>query len=155
MINFVKGKNMYKSIDIIDKSEKLEQSTKKVWARNVFFIWWYALFFAATIVRATWNRICQYPRYFHNINHDDNRPYVRKVSKYKWLEEWNILVDSNYWHIWVMFLFFFFVALSKTLYHLWKITFFLWVHVIKPVLWMLIALFAAKTVSQSLSKKGI
>lgn len=155
MINFVKGKNMYKSIDIIDKSEKLEQSTKKVWARNVFFIWWYALYFAATVVRASFNRICQIPRILHNFWYDEQYSYVRKITNRKWLDDWNSWVDSNYWKILVMFIFFFSIALSKTLYHLWKITFFLWVHIIKPVLWMLIALFAAKTVSQSLSKKGI
>lgn len=147
---------MNKSIDIIDNSERLEQSAKKVWARNVFFIWWYALFFAATIVRATFNRLCQIPRWHHNMAHEnDQQPYVRKVSKYKWLEDWNTWVDSNYWKLWVMFLFFFIMALSKTLYHLWKITFFLWVHIIKPLLWMLVALFAAKSISQSLTKKAI
>lgn len=144
---------MYKNIEVIDNSKKLEESIKKIWTRNVFFMWWYALYFAATIVRASFNRLCQIPRLIHNIWYHDNRPYVRKISKYKWLENWNTWIDSNYWKSWVMFLFFFSMALSKTIYHIGKITFFLWIHVIKPLLWMFVAIFAAKTISEGLSSK--
>lgn len=146
---------MDKTIEIIDNSEKLEQSIKKVWGRNVFFMWGYALFFMATLIRASFNRICQIPRVFYNICHDEDqqKPYVRKVSQNKWWDDWNIWVDSNYWKIITMFLFFFCMALSKTTYHLWKITIFLWINVIKPIAWMLIALFAAKTISESLTGK--
>ena len=144
---------MIKNIEIIDNSEKLEKTIKRIWTRNVFFMWWYAIFFIATIIRASFNRICQIPRLIHNFWYDDNRVYTRKISKYKWLEDWNILVDSNYWKLWVMFLFFFALALSKTLYHAGKIIFFLWKHFIKPVLWMLVVLLAAKTISEGLSGK--
>ena len=98
---------MIKNIEIIDNSEKLEKTIKRIWTRNVFFMWWYAIFFITTIIRASFNRICQIPRLIHNFWYDDNRVYTRKISKYKWLEDWNILVDSNYWKLWVMFLFFF------------------------------------------------
>lgn len=146
---------MNKNMKVIDNSEQLEKSIKKVWSRNVFFMWWYALYFATTVIRASFNRICQIPRVMHNICYNDNKPYVRKISKHKWLEDWNTWVDANYWNVVVMFLFFFCMAVSKTLYHLGKIAFFLWLHIIKPILWMLVALFAAKSISQSLTKKAI
>lgn len=144
---------MKKNIEIIDDSEKLEQTIKRIWTRNVFFMWWYALFFIATIIRATFNRICQIPRLVHNLYYKDHRAYTRKISKYQWLENWNILVDSNYWKLWIMFLFFFTMALSKTLYHLGKILFFLWKHIIKPLLWMFVVLTAARTISEGLAGK--
>lgn len=145
---------MNKSIEVIDNSKKLEESIKRIWTRNVFFMWWYALFFAATVVRASFNRLCQIPRLVHNMRYEnDIQPYVRKVSKYKWLDDWNSWVDSNYWKIWTMFLFFFSMALSKTVYHIGKIIYFLWVHVLKPLLWMLVVLSAAKTISQGLAGK--
>ena len=146
---------MKKNIEIIDNSENLEKTIKRIWTRNVFFMWWYALFFVVTIIRATFNRICQIPRVFHNAYYNNNRAYTRKISQYKWLEEWNLLVDSNYWKLWVMFLFFFSISLAKTLYHLGKILFFLWKHVIKPILWMLVVLTAAKTISEGLSGRKI
>lgn len=145
---------MKKNIEIIDDSEKLEQTIKRIWTRNVFFMWWYALIFLATVIRASFNRVCQIPRLIHNLYYKDHRPYIRKVSKYQWIENWNILVDSNYWKLLVMFLFFFTIALSKTLYHLGKILFFLWKHVIKPILWMLVVLSVAKTISDGLSSKN-
>lgn len=145
---------MIKNIEIIDNSEKLEKTIKRIWTRNVFFMWWYAVFFTATIIRASFNRIFQIPRLIHNFWYDDSRVYTRKISKYKWLEDWNILVDSNYWNLWIMFLFFFIIALSKTLYHMGKILFFLWKHIFKPLLWMLVVLMAAKTISDGLGGKN-
>lgn len=144
---------MKKNIEIIDNSEKLEQTIKRIWTRNVFFMWAYSVFFFLTIIRASFNRICQIPRLIHNICYKDNKPYSRKVSQYQWVENWNIWVDSNYWKILTMFLFFFIIALSKTLYHIGKILFFLWKHIIKPLLWMLVVLMAAKTVSEGLAGK--
>ena len=142
---------MTKNIEIIDNSEKLEQTIKRIWTRNVFFMWGYAVFFITTIIRASFNRICQIPRVIHNFYYKDNRAYIRKISQHKWIENWNILVDSNYWKLWVMFLFFFSMGLSKTVYHIWKILFFLWQHIIKPLLWMFVTLTAAKTISEGIS----
>ena len=144
---------MKKNIEVIDNSENLEKTIRRIWTRNVFFMWGYSFFFLFTIIRASFNRICQIPRLIHNDYYGDNRPYVRKVSQYKWLENWNIWVDSNYWKIWTMFLFFFTIAFCKTMYHIGKIFFFLWKHFIKPILWMLVVLLAAKTVSEGLAGK--
>lgn len=142
-------------MNIIDKTKDLEQNSKKVWGRNVFFIWWFAIVFFFTLIRAITNRICQIPRLVHNVYYNDHRAYIRKVSKYKWLENWNQLVDSKFWSIIVLFLFFFSMALGKTLYHLGKITFFLWVHIIKPLLWMLVVLVAAKSIGEGVNGKKL
>lgn len=144
---------MRQNIEIIDNSEKLENTIRRIWTRNVFFMWCYAFYFAATIIRATFNRICQIPRLIHNFYYKDHRAYTRKVSKYKWLEDWNVIVDSNYWKTWTLFLFFLSMAVSKTLYHFGKVLFFLWKHVIKPILWMFVVLCAARTISDGLSGK--
>ena len=107
---------------------------KKVLSRNGFFICWYAIYFAITLVRASFNRICQIPRLVHNIVYRDNRAYVRKVSQHAWLEKWNLLVDSNYWMIIVAFVFFSLMTIFKLMYHFGKSFMFLWNNFIKTLL---------------------
>ena len=145
---------MNTNIEKINDSEKLEQTMKKVWSRNVFFICWYAIYFAITLVRASFNRICQIPRLVHNIVYRDNRAYVRKVSQHAWLEKWNLLVDSNYWMIIVAFVFFSLMTIFKLMYHFGKSFMFLWNNFIKTLLWMMVISSAAKSIGNGLSKRA-
>lgn len=142
------------NINIIDKSQSFEDNIRKIWKRNVIIMWGYSILFLFVFCGSIINRICQLPRVIRNIIKNENIVYSRKVSKIAIIEKFNTMIESNFWYITAIFLFFTIMAISKTMYHTFKILFFLWVHVIKPILWMLIAVKAVDSVSNAISGRN-
>lgn len=142
------------NINIIDKSQSFEDNIRKIWKRNVIFMWGYSILFLFVLCGSIINRIRQLPRIIKNIVKNENTAYSRKVSKITIVEKFILMIESNFWYITAIFLFFTIMAVCKTIYHTFKILFFLWVHVIKPILWMLIAIKAVNSVSNAINGRN-
>jgi hypothetical protein len=139
--------------NVMDGTKSIEDNIKKIWTRNVFFIGAFFVLYVFVSLWAICNRIKEGYFIIESKLAHKNYTYVRKVSKKRFIEFLHQLVDQNIWKTFGCMLFFGGMFVGKFIYHVGVISYWIFNHILKPLAWMLIALFAAKTIGDAIRNK--
>lgn len=126
-------------LKIIDNSLPLEQTIKRIWHRNVFFIGVYALLMGSVFVGAIINRIYVVLLSIKDAITNNNSIRARKICKSPKIERWLCLIEENFWQITWLMLFFTIMFISKLIYHIGIILWWIIRKIVWPFMWFMLA----------------
>ena len=126
-------------LGIIDNSLSTEQMIAKIWKRNVFFIGVYALLMISVFTGAIFNRLYHGCLWIKDQFSKKKVEKCRKVCKVQWFEKWLCMITENFWQILWLMLFFTCMFLSKLIYHIAIITWWVARKIVWPLMWFALA----------------
>lgn len=126
-------------LNIIDESLTVEQTMQNIWKRNVFFIGFYALLMISVFIGGIFDRLYGAYLYIKGKITKTHILRVRKVHKNPKIAKWFSLMTEKFWEITLLMLFFTIMFISKMVYHIAKITWWVAKKIAWPLMWFLLA----------------